>query len=58
MQKLRVAPASRPRDCSWEGMVLGLHTAPRAFLPLRSVERLTAIAARGIERDRYCSTVG
>lgn len=42
-----------PAVTDWRGVVCHLHSAPRAFLPMRSFERLTLIAGRGIEGDRY-----
>lgn len=40
------------------GAIAGLHLAPRAFLPMRSVARLTLLAGRGVEGDRYCTGEG
>lgn len=35
------------------GAVVGLHLAPRSFLPMKAQEELVLVAARGIVGDRY-----
>lgn len=42
----------------WRGVVVGLHLAPRAMLPMRSVETLKLIAGEGVEGDRYLLGTG
>ncbi len=41
-------------ETSFTGIVRFLHLAPRAFLPMRSVQGLQLVAGRGVEGDRYC----
>ena len=43
---------------SWTGTVVGLHIAPRSFLPMRGYEQLELIAGVGIQGDRYSSGSG
>jgi MOSC domain-containing protein YiiM len=38
--------------------VVSLHTAPSGAAPMRSVKRVNAIAARGLEGDRYYNLSG
>ena len=38
---------------TWTGIVTHLHTAPRAFLPMRAHDQIELIAGRGIAGDRY-----
>jgi MOSC domain-containing protein YiiM len=48
--------SSRPAEAggpTWRGMVRHLHIAPRAFLPMRSMDAIQLIAGKGIDGDRY-----
>ena len=38
---------------TWAGIVAHLHTAPRAFLPMRAQEAVELVAGTGIVGDRY-----
>ena len=38
---------------TWLGVVAHLHIAPRAFLPMRSMESIELVEGRGIVGDRY-----
>src|SRR5665647_1135472 len=42
----------------WEGTVTDLHITPRAFLPMKAQDKITLIAGRGIEGDRYIQGAG
>lgn len=42
----------------WQGKIEYLHTVPRSFLPMRSMDSLRLIAGEGIEGDRYRSGEG
>jgi hypothetical protein len=42
----------------WTGYVGGLHLAPRAMLPLRTVDSLNLIEGKGVEGDRYMLGTG
>ena len=37
----------------WRGSVVGLHLAPEAGAPMRSVPEARAVSGRGLEGDRY-----
>lgn len=43
---------------SWKGIVIGLHIAPRSFLPMKTVPQLELVANVGITGDRYASEDG
>jgi MOSC domain-containing protein YiiM len=38
---------------TWQGVVKFLHLTPRAFLPMQSFAKVSLVAGRGIEGDRY-----
>ena len=38
---------------SWQGVVVHLHTTPRAFLPMQAQEAIELVAGEGIIGDRY-----
>lgn len=40
------------------GVVVSLHIAPVGAAPMQSVRRVTAVAGRGLEGDRYFSQLG
>jgi hypothetical protein len=42
----------------WQGVVEGLHIAPRAMIPVRSVEAVRITEGVGIEGDRYARRLG
>jgi MOSC domain-containing protein YiiM len=37
----------------WQGSVVGLHVAPEASAPMRSLTEVRAVPGRGLEGDRY-----
>jgi hypothetical protein len=49
--------ADRP-GVRWQGVVAGLHVAPRAMVPVRSVEKVRILERIGIEGDRYARRLG
>jgi len=42
-----------PAIPTWVGVVAGLHTTPRAFLPMRTHDAVELVAGSGIVGDRY-----
>ena len=42
----------------WRGSVAGLHVAPEAGAPMRSVTEARAVPGRGLEGDRYFAGTG
>lgn len=48
-----VSPRTDTATMSWTGVVRHLHITPRAFLPMREMPKLSLIAGKGIEGDRY-----
>ncbi|MDH6258341.1 MOSC domain-containing protein [Bradyrhizobium sp. BR13661] len=50
---ISAGPAQSATRLGWTGVVRFLHLAPRAFLPMRSMDSISLIAGRGIEGDRY-----
>lgn len=42
----------------WVGRVEALHTCPRSFLPMKSMQALTLVAGVGVAGDRYANGVG
>ena len=56
-------PSTKSEDRSteivgWRGLVGHLHYAPRAMLPMRSVDHLNLIEGVGVEGDRYANDLG
>ena len=47
------APASATATSAFRGFAVGLHTTPRAMLPMRSVTSLELVAGHGVQEDRY-----
>ncbi|MCZ0733937.1 MOSC domain-containing protein [Phreatobacter sp. AB_2022a] len=43
---------------AWRGVVAALHTAPRSFLPMRSMQQLDLIEGLGVKGDRYANQEG
>ncbi|WP_417840165.1 MOSC domain-containing protein [Tritonibacter scottomollicae] len=43
---------------SWTGTIVGLHTTPRSFLPMRDMAELELVAGVGIAGDRYATESG
>jgi len=41
------------RDTLWRGTVVSIHVADEAGAPMRAIERVRAVAGRGLEGDRY-----
>jgi MOSC domain-containing protein YiiM len=43
---------------TWQGVVVSIHVAPEARVPLVAVEEVRAVPGRGLEGDRYYAQVG
>ena len=43
---------------TWTGTVIGLHIAPRSFLPMGDLDQVTLITDKGIDGDRYSKDDG
>ncbi len=43
---------------TYRGSVIGLHFAPRAFLPMKSCQSVHLVEGRGVEGDRYYNRTG
>ncbi|MEP4199241.1 MAG: MOSC domain-containing protein [Aliishimia sp.] len=43
---------------AWTGSIVALHTAPRSFLPMKSMDSLDLIEGVGVKGDRYASENG
>jgi hypothetical protein len=56
--ELRLSGERSKLDTQWQGLVEGLHIAPRAMIPVRSVESVRIIEGIGIEGDRYARRLG
>lgn len=42
----------------WEGVVVSIHIAKEAAVPMESVEEIRAVPGRGLEGDRYFHRIG
>jgi hypothetical protein len=56
--ELHPSDEKKKLDMRWQGTVEGLHIAPRAMIPVRSVESVRIIEGIGIEGDRYARRLG
>src|SRR3981189_789414 len=56
--ELRPSGERRKLGTRWQGLVEGLHIAPRAMIPVRSVEAVRITEGIGIEGDRYARRLG
>jgi MOSC domain-containing protein YiiM len=57
-KELGISSERRKSNTRWQGTVEGLHIAPRAMIPVRSVEKVRIIEGIGIEGDRYARRLG
>jgi hypothetical protein len=51
-------PTTPRSSTSWQGTVEGLHIAPRAMIPVRSVGKVRIVEGIGVEGDRYARRLG